>query len=302
MNKLKYPLNLLMLASFLLCGITGLVKFPEFQRYFGLIIDNISASNLTMLHDWSGLILLVSIIIHLIMKRVKIFPINPKEYWLANRKGISIILFILAAAITLLFLARKPGAIRLSGVEVREYQGEKLDSISDFRENSIKGPQYIDKENYRLEISGLVDEPAAYSYGEILGRQQYQKAVDLNCVEGWDANILWEGVRTSDLLSEVNISPRANTIIFYAYDGYSTSFPLDYIMDNDILLADKMNGVELPPERGFPFQLVAEDKWGYKWIKWVTKIELSEDADYQGYWESRGYNNNGDLSGSKYSE
>jgi DMSO/TMAO reductase YedYZ molybdopterin-dependent catalytic subunit len=41
--------------------------------------------------------------------------------------------------------------------------------------------------------------------------------------------------------------------------------------------------------------LVAEDKWGYKWIKWVTEIRLSDDPTYRGYWESRGYSNSGDL-------
>ena len=57
----------------------------------------------------------------------------------------------------------------------------------------------------------------------------------------------------------------------------------------------RMNNVTLPPERGFPFQLVAESKWGYKWIKWITAIELSDNEDYRGYWESRGYPNDADL-------
>jgi DMSO/TMAO reductase YedYZ molybdopterin-dependent catalytic subunit len=56
-----------------------------------------------------------------------------------------------------------------------------------------------------------------------------------------------------------------------------------------------MNNITLPAERGFPFQLVAESKWGYKWIKWVTEIELSDNLNYKGYWESRGYSNNGNL-------
>jgi len=60
-------------------------------------------------------------------------------------------------------------------------------------------------------------------------------------------------------------------------------------------MAYKMNDLTLPPERGFPFQLVAEKKWGYKWIKWITKIELSDDEEYRGYWESRGYSNEADL-------
>jgi DMSO/TMAO reductase YedYZ molybdopterin-dependent catalytic subunit len=59
-------------------------------------------------------------------------------------------------------------------------------------------------------------------------------------------------------------------------------------------MAYKMNEVTMPAERGYPFQLVAESKWGYKWIKWITEIELSDDTDYRGYWESRGYSNTGD--------
>jgi DMSO/TMAO reductase YedYZ molybdopterin-dependent catalytic subunit len=107
--------------------------------------------------------------------------------------------------------------------------------------------------------------------------------------------ILWEGVLVKDLIEQARSQPNAKIVIFHAYDGYTTSFPIDYIMDNDILMAYKMNDVTIPPERGFPFQLVAESKWGYKWIKWITEIELSDDVNYKGFWESRGYSNEGDL-------
>ena len=56
-----------------------------------------------------------------------------------------------------------------------------------------------------------------------------------------------------------------------------------------------MNGVTLTPTAGFPFMLVAEDKYGYKWIKWITEIKFSSNNDYKGYWESRGYDNNGNV-------
>ena len=185
----------------------------------------------------------------------------------------------------------------LDPVEIREYEGEDLSSINDFfRDNSIKGPQQVDIEGYQLEITGLVESPQSYTYDEILGDyQNYEKVVTLDCVEGWSVKLLWEGVLVRDLLAEAVPLPSALVVIFHAYDGYTTSLPLDYIMDNDILMAYKMNGVTLPPERGFPFELVAESKWGYKWIKWITKIELSDDEDYRGYWESRGYSNSADL-------
>lgn len=184
----------------------------------------------------------------------------------------------------------------LPPAEVREYEGIDLSSINDFRENSIRGPQEIDVESYTLTINGLVTNSTSYTYDEVLNRHQhYKKVVTLDCVEGWSATILWEGLLVRDLLAGAGPLANAEVVIFHAYDGYTTSLPIDYVMDNDILMAYKMNDVTLPPERGFPFQLVAESKWGYKWIKWITEIELSDDANYRGYWESRGYSNSADL-------
>jgi len=184
----------------------------------------------------------------------------------------------------------------LKPVEVQDYQGEKLSSINDFRENSIKGPQQVDIESYKLKVSGLVENPKEYIYDEVINNHQsYEKVVTLDCVEGWSVTILWKGLLVKDLLAEAKPLSNAKVVIFHAYDGYTTSLPLDYIVNNDILIAYMMNGVTIPPERGFPFELVAESKWGYKWIKWITEIELSDDVNYKGYWEQRGYSNSGDL-------
>ncbi|QRN86404.1 molybdopterin-dependent oxidoreductase [Clostridia bacterium] len=188
-----------------------------------------------------------------------------------------------------------PTINELAEVEVREYEGEDLSSILDFRENSIKGPQDVDIDAYRLTVDGLVDNPMEYTYDEALGFDRYSKVVNMYCVEGWSVNLLWEGIKVADLLEQAGIDPSAKTVIFHAVDEYTTSVPLDFILDNDILLAYKMNDVVLPKERGFPFQLVAQDKLGYKWIKWVTRIELSDDENYKGFWESRGYNNEADI-------
>jgi DMSO/TMAO reductase YedYZ molybdopterin-dependent catalytic subunit len=180
--------------------------------------------------------------------------------------------------------------------EIREYEGENLSSISAFRENSIKGPQHVPNATYRLTITGLVNSTVSYTYDEVLNSfQKYQKVATLHCVEGWSVKILWEGFLVKDLLQAAGIDNRTQVVIFRAYDGYSTSLSLDYLLNNDILIAYKMNGVVLPPERGFPFELVAESKWGYKWIKWITEIELSDNVDYKGYWESRGYPNTADI-------
>ncbi|OGO03830.1 MAG: hypothetical protein A2Y91_02965, partial [Chloroflexi bacterium RBG_13_54_8] len=135
------------------------------------------------------------------------------------------------------------GAGDLAAVEIREYEGRDLSSINDFWENSIKGPQHIDLESYRLKVTGLVDSPQEYSFGEVVdGHQSYKKVVTLHCVEGWSVTILWEGVLVKDLLQGAGVLPEAKVVIFRAYDGYSTSLPLDYIVGQDIIMAHKMNG------------------------------------------------------------
>jgi DMSO/TMAO reductase YedYZ molybdopterin-dependent catalytic subunit len=183
----------------------------------------------------------------------------------------------------------------LASAEVKEYKGKDLSSVTDFRENSIDGPQFIDIETYSLSIDGLVNTPVEYAYDEVLEHTAYRKVVTLHCVEGWSVDILWEGVLLKDLFDEVGVKDSATTVIFYSYDGYSTSLPLDWIVDKNIMIAYKMNDLVLPPERGYPFQLVAESKFGYKWAKWITRIELSDDTDYEGYWESREYSNEADT-------
>jgi len=196
----------------------------------------------------------------------------------------------------ILLTGRGSGPVELSAAEVRQYQGEDLSSINDFRENSIKGPQYVDRETYRLEVTGLVGNPGSYTYDQVVDNHTpYKKVVTLDCVEGWSVKILWEGVLVSDLIDEAQPSPDARVVIFHAADGYTSSLPIEYFRDRNIIMAYKMNDVTIPPERGFPFMLVAESKWGYKWVKWITGIEFSSDTSYGGYWEDRGYSDGGDL-------
>lgn len=209
--------------------------------------------------------------------------------------GLAVVLLLAGCGTSTSSDAEKSSIEELVKVEVTEYEGTDLSSIADFRENSIKGPQYIDRDAYRLEIDGLVEKPAELSYEEVLENKQYKKRVTLNCVEGWSVDILWEGILLKDLFAEVGVKGSANTVIFHSEDGYTTSLPLQTILDRNMLLAYKMNDVVLPPERGFPFQLVAEDKLGYKWAKWITRIELSDDVNYKGYWEERGFNNDADI-------
>ena len=203
---------------------------------------------------------------------------------------------LLVLLVIVAYYSENPPPKMLYPGEIRDYQGQNLASIADVRENAIKGTQFINVSTYHLEITGLVNQTLDYTYDQVANNfLKYQKVLTLFCVEGWSTKILWEGFLVSDLIKEAGVNSSAVGVIFYASDGYSTELPLDYITNNSILLSYKMNGLVIPPERGFPFQLVAESQYGYKWIKWVTKIELTDNPNYLGFWESRGYPNNATI-------
>jgi DMSO/TMAO reductase YedYZ molybdopterin-dependent catalytic subunit len=206
---------------------------------------------------------------------------------------VSLLAMIAAVVLIVVYLQQPP---RLYPGEVREYRGENLSSITNVQENAIRGNQNVNQSTYRLTINGLVIDPKEYTYEQVTGGfQSYEKVVTLYCVEGWNAKILWQGVLVRDVLNQADVNQSAKVVIFHAADGYTTAMPLSYFYDHDIIMAYKMNGLVLPPERGFPFELVAESKYGYKWIKWITQIELSDNENYLGYWESRGYSNDADV-------
>ncbi len=210
----------------------------------------------------------------------------------------AVVVLLLVFVIVEVYIQQPPAQApqNLYPEQIRDYEGEPLSSIADVRENAIRGTQHLNQSGYRLTITGLVNKTIEYTYDEVINNHtSYQKVTTIHCIQGWSAKILWEGILLRDLIKEAGNTSQANTVIFTASDGYTTSLPLDYFFTKDILLAYKMNGLTIPPERGYPFQLVAETKFGYKWIKWLTKIELSDNANYRGYWESRGYSNDATI-------
>lgn len=179
--------------------------------------------------------------------------------------------------------------------EVKEYEGARLDPAIGPGDNSISGVQHVDIGTYRLKIDGLVNSPVELTYDDVIRLDAYERKITLHCVEGWDAAILWKGVLLKDLIDLAGAKTEADTVIFHSVDGYTTSLPLDTIITNQLIMAYGANGLDLPDEIGYPFIIVAENKLGYKWARWVSEIELSNDPSYLGYWEQRGYPNSAEI-------
>jgi len=109
----------------------------------------------------------------------------------------------------------------------------------------------------------------------------------------------WMGPSLSAIFAAAGVQPSATVAIFHTADvptGY-TSLNLSYIENSNIIIALKDNNITLTADRGWPFQVVSYGKYGYKWAKWVTRIELSSNSNFRGYWESNGYNNDASING-----
>jgi DMSO/TMAO reductase YedYZ molybdopterin-dependent catalytic subunit len=109
------------------------------------------------------------------------------------------------------------------------------------------------------------------------------------------SNALWDGVKISDLLADVGgTQGGALYVTFYSVDGYSVGIPLSKAMMDDSLLAYNMNGVALPVSHGYPLRAVIPGLYGMMSAKWIKQIQVIGEV-YQGYWQTRGWSNDGTI-------
>jgi DMSO/TMAO reductase YedYZ molybdopterin-dependent catalytic subunit len=156
--------------------------------------------------------------------------------------------------------------------------------------NSFRGIPAIDLANFKLNISGAVNNPLSLTMADIDLMPHTSMVIQQVCVEGWAAIVQWGGVRLRDLAILAQPKPTAKYVYFKSADGYYESWDLASVIHPQTILADRMNGKELPAENGAPLRLASPIKLGYKQSKWVTEVVFaSELLPKRGYWEDLGY-------------
>lgn len=147
---------------------------------------------------------------------------------------------------------------------------------------------------YDLVVSGLVNHPLNFTYSELQEFPMVSEVALMKCVGGWTQLYNWTGIPLFFLLNMTGVKAGATEVVFYASDDFSSSLTIERALHPTTLLALQANGTVLSPDDGYPYHLVVPCKWGYKWVKWITKIEVI-DYDYKGYYESRGYSDEADI-------
>lgn len=161
--------------------------------------------------------------------------------------------------------------------------------IDRWRYYTVTG-SYPEVRDYRLRVSGLVDEPLRLTLADLTALPATDLTRDFQCVTGWRvSDVEWRGVLLRDLLDRAGVRPGAAACTFTSFDGeYTESLTLDQARRDDVLVAYRMEGAPLTQAHGGPVRLLVAPMYGYKSIKWLDGIEVTDRVE-PGYWEVRGY-------------
>ena len=184
------------------------------------------------------------------------------------------------AAIVGIWALRLPKRISTSQRQLPPTPVEKLFTLS------FWGVPRIAPERFILAVDGKVDRPLNLSLDDLRNHPVVDRQVTMDCVGGLQNVITARGVSLATLLERAEAAPDAATAVFHCADGYFTTHPMEDLLETEAYLAYAINGEETP-DHGFPLRLVSPGKYGYKWAKWVVRIELVSGSP-MGYWERRG--------------
>jgi len=156
------------------------------------------------------------------------------------------------------------------------------------------GPEpKVDINTWTIRVFGLVKQEITLDWQQFAALPWQVLNADFHCVTQWSAlDQTWEGVALSDLLEQVGVAPEARFVMAHCFGDYSTNLPLEIALDEGFL-AHKQAGQPIGKSHGWPLRLVVPSLYGWKSAKWVNGIELMAE-DSPGFWEQRGYHNNGD--------
>jgi DMSO/TMAO reductase YedYZ molybdopterin-dependent catalytic subunit len=172
-----------------------------------------------------------------------------------------------------------------------------------FIRNHFRTPT-IHEDKWSLEVGGMVATPVRLSYSDLLLTSSVRRPLTLECAGNLSggagvSTALWSGLPLATLLADAGVHPGATTVIFHGADTgegdgvpagthFARAIPLEKAMVPTTLLAYEMNGAPLSPEHGFPLRALVPGWYGMDSVKWLARIELSQEA-FKGYFQQERY-------------
>ena len=152
----------------------------------------------------------------------------------------------------------------------------------------------ISPDEWRLTVSGLVDNPIDWGWDDFQDQPHVDMLTDIHCVTTWSRyDNTWQGISGQQFLAVVKPQANAKFMVFHSHDGYTTNVPVKAFAEDDVILAHTWNGQPISREHGGPVRPIIPKLYLWKSAKWVKHITFLE-KDAPGFWEVRGYHNDAD--------
>ena len=152
----------------------------------------------------------------------------------------------------------------------------------------------VPAEKFKLELDGALENRTSLSLAEFMALPQAESVSDIHCVTQWSRHDnRWKGVAARTLLDLVRPMPEVRHVVFHSHDGYTTNVRLDQFDQPDVFLVHQWEGKPISRQHGGPVRVLMPRLYLWKSAKWVRRIQLTI-SDRPGFWELRGYHNNGD--------
>ena len=151
-----------------------------------------------------------------------------------------------------------------------------------------------DLATWDFRVFGEVENPITLSWEELNALPKTENVQDIHCVTRWSPfDARFGGVHWRELAKLVSPKSSARFVIAHSEQGYTANVPIEFLEDDNALLATEADGEPLTPEHGWPLRLVIPGKYFWKSAKWLRGIELRA-TDEPGFWERYGYHNDAD--------
>ena len=172
---------------------------------------------------------------------------------------------------------------------------KRLTAVEDVLELSSMGIPDVSADEWRLDVTGLVDRPTSFTFDE-LKRLQKQTVKSVFVCSGDPrrpttplrrvANVKWGGVPVAELLDRVGVRREASHLWSYGLDygeffgvpqhHFLKDMPLSRLKEGNVLIAYELNDAPLTQHNGFPARLVIPGFYATNCVKWLCRLELRE--------------------------
>jgi DMSO/TMAO reductase YedYZ molybdopterin-dependent catalytic subunit len=136
--------------------------------------------------------------------------------------------------------------------------------------------------DWKLRIDGMVARPAAFSLADLQKYPAHTQITHQACEEGWSFIAEWTGVRLSHVLDLVQVDPRARYLVFFSFDNFWESIDMIDALHPQTFLAYGLNGRDLPPEHGAPVRVRVARQLGYKSVKYLARVIVTDSLEHFG--------------------